>query len=593
MQSTATYNSVKIKDVLTDSIQHVAVKESTGVDQLGVEVTVSLTGVIHAAQNDQIGYRATSPPGGGPTQTFGPALASVIQKLTKDCRPFKMQLGNSILYNIMPGAIEPGFPNPPPITGQLIDVDNGPRPQVEVLQIISGVSAKIRFQVRFVITNCDGAGALNRNGLLLFRFWIAENVNCQNWLTTRRYQGIIRVAHKNVSPHALARTITIPSLEDGFVRRVVQWDESSNGLELAFTYEDQEVVATPPYNKFADFGATAWTGRLVHSTDTLGATSIIEAQINLEGPKGTSILELADIAIRVIAQKIQYAKLVKGQQAYFLDFSIAEEFHANVLECSAKIRHTGNQADFIGLFHLGNSPVIGQPMGNLGIGYDSGVGYQPGPSAGTKGLFTSLKQIVCRPNAMPQIATEPPPRYRRRRNQDRPPSQRQESSNSYPTDLSASQQQNMYFDYRIESEYKFDSGRIALATGSASNSQGPTQSIVNLYRSRCNRHVRCVAARLNAPPELPDFRSDFTDLLGIKNTRIGEAHLSPVVPQLSADGRNLLYEVSLEALYAMDRPPQPGERIAVGAIPYRKVSETDASRALPPAIFLPPESLLS
>lgn len=107
------------------------------------------------------------------------------------------------------------------------------------------------------------------------------------------------------------------------------------------------------------------------------------------------------------------------------------------------------------------------------------------------------------------------------------------------------------------------------------------------------RQVRIHAERLNAPPELPDVSRDFIDLIGIQNTRVGEIILNAQQPQLSADGRQLLYVVGLQADYAMARPPRVNERIAIGAPPYRQVSGNDASRALPPSIFLPPQRLLS
>jgi hypothetical protein len=585
MISNIRYGGILIKDILTDSVRADVVKDSTGVDQLGVRYTVTGTGIVHMAAQDHTGHRVNR------IQTD---LLGVIQALSKDRRPFAMDIGGLPFIRVWPGAAEPNAPPGTTTTKlDLMDIDNGPIPSIVVTKITAGVSANIQFTFTFTIPNCGGPGTTTGSGLVNFRFWIAEFVNAkQNWLTTRTYQGKIRVAHKNVNPHALSRVVTIPPLQNGFRRDIIRWDESENGLELSFAFEDQEIVAAPPYNKFNGTGATAWSGRLTHSTDTLGATSLIEGRVRLEGPKGTSVLELADIAIRVISQKIQYVKLVRGAQAYFLHFSIAEELADNIVECEAVIRHTGNQRDFIGLFSLENSPVIGQPMGDLGIGYDSNIVWQPGLSAPFTGLYTSILQTPCQPGRMPQAAAVKGQKYKSQTVSGSGQSNAGMTAMP-PSTASPSQLDHLYFDYRLDSEYHMQSGRIALPTGAAANSAEPSIAVVNLFRPVTIREVRIEASRLNKPPELPTPNVAFRDLNGVLHTPFGEIDLCASAPQLSADSRNLLYETKLSAWYAMDQSLRSGQKIPVGTVPYRRTSGSDAARSLPPEIFLPPQNLLT
>jgi hypothetical protein len=584
MQTTIKYNGILIKDILTESIRADDAKDSTGVDQLGLKFTVTGTGIVHMADQDHTGYQVRS------IQTD---LLGVIKALGKDRRPFLMAIGGLPFISVKPGAAEPNAPTGTTTTTlDMMDIDNGPIPSIVVTKITAGVSAHIQFTFTFTIPNCGGPGVTSSSGLVNFRFWVASYVNCQNWLETRTYQGKIRVAHKNINPHALARVVTIPPLQNGFMRKIIRWDEGENGLDLAFAFEDQEIVAAPPYNRFNGTGSAAWSGRLTHSTDTLGATSLIEARVRLEGPKGTSILELADIALRVISQKIQYNKLVKGAMAYFLHFDIAEELAENIVECDAAIRHTGSQGDFVGLFSLENSPVIGQPMGDLGIGYDSNVVWQPGLSAPFAGLFSSILQTPCQPGRMPQTPAVKPQKYQ---SQTLSGSSQSDDGSTAMINSTASRSQldHLYFDYRLESDYKLGTGRIALPTGAAANSNAATLAVVNLYRPTAMREVRIEASRLDKPPELPTPNVPFLDLNGISHTPIDVIDLSPAAPQLSADSRHLLYEVKMSAWYAMAQPPRIGQKIPVGTVPYRRTSGTDAARSLPPEIFLPPQLLLT
>ncbi len=586
MQTAFTYNDILVKDVLTDSIEFTSEKESTGVDQIGIRCTATFTGIVHCAQTDHTGKKV---------DPFRGGLDALFKALSKDRRKFILTMGGQTIITVAPGAIEPTGPASQRTPNLLqMDIANGPQVQLQVTKITAGVSATIRFTINYMIVNCGDHASQNTNGLLNLRFWIAENIDMSTGLTSRVFAGKIRLAHKNIHPHLIARLVTIPSVQSGFKREYMRWDESPNGLELDFAIEDREIVAAPPYNAYAGYGATSWTGNLVHSTETMGATSSVVVSLQLTGPKNVSILELVDLAYRVIAQKLQYQKVIKGQQAFFEYFEVSEELSNNSIGCTARIKHTGANASLIGLFNLQGQPFVGQPMGDLGIGYDSNRAYIPDLTAGVATLFLSALQSPCMPNRMPtsqEQTSQPKPQFKT-----------QAGGDDHGTDgrleqlsqtVSESQLKAMYFSWRMTSELHHVTGRIPLANGASASSQESPISIVNLHRACDLRHVTIESERLNSPPELPSFLHNFIDVNGHTNTVIGTPKISPSAPQLSADGRNLLFAAEMDIWYALSKAINASHRIPVGTTPYRKTSESDPSRSLPPSTFVAPKSLLS
>lgn len=587
IQTTATYNGVTIRDLLTDSIEHTNVKDSTGVDQLGVKVVATFTGIVHTAEQDHTGKRLAS------LQT---GLQPLLMALSKDRRRFTMRIGGLVIYDVGPGAAEANAPANsviPKLDQQ--DINNGPIPTVQVNSIIAGVSATIRFTIEFTIPNCGGTGATNNSGMTNFRFWIAED-RAPNGLVTRTYQGRLRVAHKNISPHSLAREITVPPLERGFQRRVIQLNESEDGLTLDFTYQDAERIAAAPWKTRSGVGAVDWSGQLTASTIDMGASGHLEMNLTLTGDKLTSKADLIDISFRVCQSKMRVLQAIQGlankRASSFLEsLSVTEELAENIISLQCRIRHTGDKNIIAGLLSVGPDQVLGRPLGDLGIGYDPEVHFVPPRSAGVGGVFLSVLQTPCNP------AKLPPPRETKKQKQtsysdvgaEEQPIASLPTATSY---ASQSHQQSIYLEYLMESEIFYNTGRVALATGAAKDSNADTLAIVNLHRPVATREIRIDASRVDAFPEIPSIFKDFSDANGIRHTVIGEPRICPSTPQLSADSRNLLYRVKMQALYAMSRPPKANESLPLGSVPYRTGSYSDPTRVIPASAFVDPANIL-
>lgn len=581
MQTEIIYNGVTIRDVLTDGITHNTVKDSTGVDQIGVRVAIDCTGIVHTSSEPL--------KRGAQVSVLAEGLNALLAKLTKDRRQFTMKVGSSILYDVQPGAAEPNAPNGT-VTSNLtkMDIEHGPKPSVQVMDIKAGYSATIRFRIEFTIPNCGSVSQGQVNGQMInLRFWIAEDVDCRTWLTTRTYHGRIRVAHKHINPHLFSRTVSIPPLQRGFRRRLINHHESENGLELEFTYQDEEIIAAAPWDSQANSGATDWSGKFQILSNN-GMLSHLDINMTLTGPKSTPKTALLTIAMRVFSQKTHYLDLLaEGKNGAFLEhFAAEEDLTQNTISLTARIKCTASQQVLLGLFGPGGQCELGAPLGDLGMSYDPELAFHPGTSATLTGLFLSLLQTPCSPRTMPQTTETPPENgtYERETGESRTESGTLDPYQGEP--LSESHLSSMYFWYTIESDLIMNHGQISLPGGAG-------LQVVTLHPATGHRVISIEAERVGLPPELPAPNENFTDANGITHTRVGEAVITGFPPQLSADSRKLVYRAEMKARYAMSRLPAPGEAVPVGCLPYRSVSAGDASRSMPSEIFVLPARILA
>lgn len=587
MQTTISYNNVAIIDVLTEGISHDGEWES-GVHQVGVRVRASFTGNVHTSNQDLHGKKS-------PRAALGDGLNILLKELTIARRPFRLAIGQSVVYDVYPGAAAPNAPRGA-VTADLekMDIDNGPKPSVQVLKITSGTTAMIRFTIEFVIPNCGGGYAKNTTGLVNFHFWIAEDIDCRTWLTRRTYTGRLRVAHKNISAMALARQIAIPPQQRGFKRSVVQLSEAEDGLHLDFTVVDEEMFVSPPWSPNGKFGAVQWDAIHQISTQT-GAQSVSDIKIRLGGPKQTTKESLFALALKVVEVKTHVQALRAKGCVFFEHFGMTDVINDNTIEVALRIRHVGDKAHAIAIWGIGQNFDIGKPLGDLGIGFDDQVAFQPGPSATLTGLFLSVLQTPCAPATMPQIKDSPDkkkyvPEYKPGTKTITPPDYIPQYDADKP---SPGHLESMYLDYRIDSDLIANSGKISLPTGAASNSTAPSLATIQLFRPTAMREIRLEATRVGKSPELPTPNVDFSDSNGINHKQIGDAQIVPSVPLLSADARKLLFGVHMQIRYAMSRPPRIGESVAMGCLPYRTSSPGDSSRSLPADIFVNPAKLLT
>jgi hypothetical protein len=586
-----------VRSVLTDSISHDPVKDGTGTDQIGTHVVLEGTAIIHVGQVDGLtGVK-------GSASTLAYSLDDALERLSKDRRPFRYLIGGIPMYDIRPGNVEPGTPTTA-VTAQLdrMDISHGPKCSVTVLKVVSGYSATIRFRVEFTVPNLDGKSnrsSLSQAGLLNLRYWVAEDLDSK-MMTSRTYQGVLRVLHKGISPHALARMAAIPPLQKGFKRRAISLHESADGLTLNFTFQDVEIEAAAPWSPYGGFGATDWNGSWSLSTSSPNIATISELQFSLEGPKSTHKNQLLFLAMKIVEAKTHAISLFsKGTissgtlygSAFLEQFSIREELAENQISVMCRIRHTASKEQLLRLFAPGGNLNFG-PLPPMGIGYDPDRAFAPNQTASLAGLFLSALQTPNYPASMPTATGKSEKPVKTESKDSGGAASGGGSLGSGGTAVSPDHINAQYLDYLIHSEMHVSSGKIALATGASANSSAASAAIVNLHRPMAMRTIALEATRIDQPPVLPDFSKDFADSNGIAHKAYGEAVVGADTPQLSADDRRLLYRVNMSMQYSLSRPPKAGDSIPLGAVPYRASSYSDPSRRLPSGIFVAPQNII-
>lgn len=574
--STVTYNGITISDVLTEHIEQTIERESTGVDPIGVRVNVSVRGIVHLTQGATLGLAV------GPNLAAG--LSTATASLMHPRKRFTMTVAGATLFDIYPGATE-NNQAPAPDLGKM-DVANGPTPKLEVLQINGDRSMRVRFSVEFVVPNCPG-GSLAA-GYLNLRFWVADDIDCKDWTTTRTYQGVLRTFHKLEDPKAF-RNLVFPPLQRGFKRHTIALHESTDGLSLQFTIVDKEEWAVPPSP------ATDWDGQFTIAAPGTASEPMgyAELRFSLSGPKSVPKLDLATLAVKIMDAKLHLIDGINNNSIFADSITFSEELRANTIHAYARVRHIGlkSNATVANNFLNNFASEFGKPLALAG--YNKEIASLPTPTATLTGLFLSRLQTPCNPASMPQDTDnfEPddlPP-------EPESPTQVFTSTGDQPyysDSYSSSHYQAPYSLSAISSSYDVDEANCIMPYGKTTSPSADTSLMVPLHRPVCRREVRIEAARLGKWPENPG-RSSFTDDNGIEH-RLLTWHPMPCPPQLSADGVKGLHRCDFVATYSLSRPPQSGDKLSVGSLPYHVTDFRGGVdwRNIAESFFVSPKSML-
>jgi len=571
------YNGIKIRDVLTDSIDQTVVADSTGVDPLYTRIEVTCTGTIHLTSGDlDHGYTLQ----GG----FAAGWSAILAKLMQPRREFVYTVAGSTLFSIKPGAIRQGAPGGVATSMAGMDVNNGPLPSAKITGIVSGRVARVQFRIVCHVPLCDtgGSSGSSNSGVINMRYWIAEDINGQDWTTTRIYQGRIRVAHAGINVHqAIRRHLVMPPLQGGFWRKSIKIQQAPNGLEADFTVIDEELWAQAPKP------AQWWDGHhTVSSPMAGGAIAESELKVELKANKDVDKQDLLTLATKILEAKLHLFDMANQKRTFLLYAAYSDSLAHNHITAQAKIRHVGGRAGT----ELWN--VIGKDLGTpvLLDDYNKEIQDYGHQTATMAGLFAQRLQDPCSPAEMPQTAN--------RAVGDTTPSPGDtvvyitdgELTDHDPAYSTSHTEEGAYTDYTLTSEIRSKSGMIDLPVGDASNNPGvngeATVVVLPVHQGWARRTVRVTAERLNAWPELPAW-NDFTDDNGIKYTLL-QVRPVPSSPVLSADAKKTLHRVDMELVYSMSRPPRNNESLPLGRIPYRDDSQLTVASvtSVPASAFL-------
>lgn len=581
MGTTVTYNTVDFSQVSTEGIDHSARYDAVGrKDPILHDVTVAFRGVVHVGNTSTCGH-ATG------TSGLGEGLDNVTRLLSMPRRDFLYKIDDYSLYDIRP-AESAVFRGGTGVPFTNLDLDNGPRPELQVLKVINSNSAWVRLTVHFSMAICDDddVGEGDPAGITNISWSVVDDIDCRTWLTTRHYRGVLRQTDRTINPHRF-RHLTWPPLVKRFKRESVTWDDSGDQMSLTFEIIDQEWKEVPP-PPFSD-----WHGvNTVSSPVRYGVRAYNDMRLTLTAPANISQAEMIFKGTAVCLSKVDVLNArLKEEVSVITNFEIqAHHGKENTVELQFQLESFGDPGT--SMFNLG-AQTLGRTIAEMGVGaispYDGETAANVGPTSGIAGILAvhTLGQNVCNPYRIPEAGSPlayiiPSPVVI----SGQPVNVGRQKLPSYST---TQRKGNGYGYYHLTSEIHYDTGQIALPCGQKSDPSNVISNVIlQLYQPRVFRRLMGEAERLNKQPESPPPDKSFKDENGILHTPVGRAKVIPSAPQTSADGRFTINRVDFDIMYALDRPPKKGEKVAIGRVPYDsgKGKHYDSQFAWPEATWI-------
>lgn len=591
------YGDVVLENVLTNSILYEPVYDPTGVDPIGLKIVIDVVSTLHKSVRNLHGANVnwSLPSAAG--------LATGLQDtLNEFCMPrqaFWMWIGG-VPFMFVRGAstaeCDTWYDADEAGDGAVPEIAHGPRVTAKILSVqgVNAVKCEFHFEMTVPIRCYNGA----YENILSLRWWIADDVDCSDWTTTRNYTGVLRVKSKKVNSHELARSHTLPPLTKGFRRERIGWHESADGLTLTFSITDKEVWANAPAP------ATDWEGSYTVSFPQMGTTTEQELNFRLKSSKDVPKENLFNLAAAIIEAKLHWESIRKQGEAdanmFVLSSSWSEDLKHNAVSVNVRAKVFGGKTkDKNGalegparkLINIGfkGKPELGQPLppslGTLWKGedpphpewhndYNKEDAFLPpdGKWATLAGIFVCALQNPCCRNdlADPSYTNQGTTEVTKSDEviydeyAENPLKDYEDEAEYYsPSHLKA-----MYEYYRITNTIDVDTGWRAFPLGKQCNdsSYDDTVAFSQIHCPVAVRTVRIHASRINAWPELPK-PIHWKESNGIKHV-LKSFRVEPNPVQLSADGRDKLCEVYAVYEYYLSRPPQKTELITVGRVPY-------------------------
>lgn len=614
-QTIITYNGITITNCVTEQFSQDAVFDDSGTDLLFHKFTIEATGFISGHGPTSAGLRNSVD---GPTSVISPAdpayqEVAIRAALLEPRKEFTMRVGGTfsntgisggtLLLRVMPyqqttgptplaswKSASPG--SPPGLPGNPVvgdrggyDLNNGPKClSVSLTQITGNTLFRVRVRFEVCKLECDqhGQAIRNNSGVLSNRWSVADDID-ENFMTTRRFQGVLRVMTANVNAHEF-RTLVVPPLQPGFYRKSMAFNVSEDGLKLAYTVIDRETVWSAPKP------ATKWY--LSHKETTGGSTAMCigEATCQLWGDRNTDDQRvLLKTALSVVQSKLFFAG---GPETIPQELTATTEYgsDSHTVIVYMRVMRPLVLHQFMGMMHetlgTGLSPANPFIAASPAAGYDPNKsrGSRPGDKIEVSGpleITTAWRAYLQSPcdeehaldlarNATPETPKGIDVEY----------TLNVSPSSSIPdTPLGYINPEHETFPYTywdMQSLYTSQQNRVAMPIARSSNylPAQATQAVATLSPPTWRRVIRCSGIRVGKEPAMPKFPVSYTlpgPGTGRKATMVGDKKISVHPPTKTLDGKNM-YRIDVDLEYALTHEPQPTDSLPVGFLPWQNNS---------------------
>lgn len=462
-----------------------------------------------------------------------------------------------------------------------VDVDNGPKVQDISITHVTPKTLRIQFSIR-VCLGCDSSA-----GQIASNRWSSMDVLNEDFRTTRTWRGRLRLRaidlfkedgqpkDHQLTPHHF-RDLVMPPLAYGFRRRMMEFMAEPNGLELAYTITDEEIIGTaapPP--------ATRVRGYHTEAAGPEAAMCVGDCQIQLWGPKTVQKGALISMAINLASNKLLMTRGLEGGKHEMRLTSITDlfEMDENSVVVNMRVLHHGiEDVQSWGSMVL---KKMGQPL-ELSGEIDPDLAAVLQTKFSTAGIAQSLAcylQEPCGAHSMPsgKLLSENSPISPSHWNEDIGGTtitfQAVEALPHFePPEYTPEHDAGMFVHYKVDVIYQTKRNRVALPIargGSEESEDDDSVKLVDLARPTGKVKIRISGERTGDWPLMPkneDFEASMIKYWVL------DYKLNARPPRLTGDGSTRLYVMDLEACYQMSRAPKSSEKLFTANLPWDAAS---------------------
>lgn len=608
MATAVYYNGVEIHNVVTRQWDEECVYDASGTDLLYRRIRMRFQGLCHKGGGGYVpGGGGGVGDGWGPAYIRGtgvneqnttPEIFNIVRpRLLMPRQQLQVEMNGKSVLNVTGASNGKG--------GNNIDMDNGPKPRQAILMHVTGDQV---FRLDFVIEVCidadnspiDGA-PIGGGTVVVNNRWGITETTADNFAITRTINGNLRLSNW-IDKSQDFRNVVVPPLEVSFKRESMSFAVSPNGLDCSYTITDRQVHIAAPWP------ACRVDGSYTESTVD-GITYTGDCSVSLEGPLSASVqlmmiraMQIIDTRLKIREKEDQGDNKTYSIEAASMTEHIGEK---NAVEAHVRITHVAGVDDkekvvsmfadgfgqlkggvetLLDLSSYGNLPGQPKPYDVWHSQEPKLFGYLPGtqnprqaaflyalgcyfqdpwhPQAPAGSQQSAGTGIGSPPNTAPTVTV---------------------SGTNYPTTTkkdtkTSSESKTAEYTYaRLVTRYYTVPCRVQLPIAASQEGKNPTSVFATLAAPQYRREVHYDSERIGQDPEIVSMPDTYTDGDGINATLL-QAWDRALPPTLTANKKQTVHRIEGFRLYALDRPPQSGEKVKVGVL--ATVNRTGTENAL-------------
>lgn len=263
----------------------------------------------------------------------------------------------------------------------------GPFPFGVSVKKTANASLIVQWGVVWRIADCSS----NPNTILSLKWKESATIN-DAWLTVKKRTGrLVISSRKNLVADSF-RGIVTPGIDPGFVRTESTYTLAENGVELEFSFTDEQRTTMPPWP------AIKASGKMSETTAYPGGMRLAQIDIRLEGPPGVDKKDLLKKAIEIAMTRVLGTAFVGREGAMIMWGGISEDLFANAIELTVRwnVKNTAMAVQLVSgevaippaqPGNVNSSPTLAMSVPWLGAPI-------PGTDPKDRGLATPLRGTV-------------------------------------------------------------------------------------------------------------------------------------------------------------------------------------------------------